>query len=143
MCLEHSDGAPAGSFGHIHGPIGCIGEILSPPAAVRSGGNADAGIYRDLVAHYIKWPLECGENALCDEQGIGVIIVRGGKQQSELVSAQPGHKSIPGSAFLQAIAHSDEQRIAGRVPMCVIDWLEAVEINKKNRALFQASPGLS
>lgn len=139
--LKHPDRAAAGPLGHIHGPICGIGQIFGASSTVRPAGNAYAGVYRDLMVPQVERLLQSGENSLCHGQWVSVIPLRVGEEYRELISAESCNKTI--CALLQAFPHSNQQRIAGRVPMCVVDWLEAVEIDEKDRALSPASPRFS
>ena len=60
-------------------------------------------------------------------------------------SSPPSLRNEPvlGRTLMQALSDSNEQRIARRVPQRVIDWLEAIEVDKEHRALVPAVPNFS
>ena len=141
---ENTDGAAAGPLGLIHGLIGSVGQVFGPPAVVGARGNADAGIYRDL-------PARLPQMAVAGRRELAARLLWDPLQRTAFFGSSIANSSPPslatrafsGEELTQAASDSNEERIAGRVAERVIDGLEAVEIDKENRALAPAAPDLS
>ncbi len=138
-----------------HGALGALAPRLRPvhrvvreledvgDAARDLGGVQDADADAHPDPH--RWPAQAdvdrGGQSLGHAAGdlvrapLGLLrgVPAAVEQHGELVAADPGHEVGLAHAGPQPLAHGDEQLVAGRVAVAVVDLLEAVEVAEEQR----------
>ena len=126
------ESAPALLLGRVQGLVGALDHRVDGLAVVRVEGDADARGHADLVAGSEHRPDQSVEDLGGDHGGVlglGDIV----EQEHELVAAQPGDRVRLAALALQPAGHLDEQGVADIVAEGVVDSLEAVQIEEKDR----------
>src|SRR6266403_2209396 len=74
------------------------------------------------------------------ESGCALRLLLSRLHNRELIAAQPCNHVCRAHAVAQPIGDAFEKTISNRMPQRVIDALESVKINKKDRKRFAAAP---
>ena len=119
-------GAP-GVLRLIHGRVGAANERLRVVPRT-CGGDAEARGDGKLVARDAEGPRERAQQPCA-----GRLPLRAVQERHELVAAEARQRRRRASLGAQPLGHRDQQRIADRVPETVVDGLEVIEIDERDR----------
>src|ERR1700677_3682176 len=125
--IEHDGGVAVRGLSGIEGYVGVADQVLG---LNRHVGGVDADAATDVSGAGLQH--KGGRENVHDTVGRGHRVVRG--HQDEFVAAD----TRDGRGFAvrdghQALGYLAEELIAGRMPLSVVDDLEAIEVHEKNR----------
>ena len=114
---------------HVHGDVRVLDEGVDVGAVLREGSDADAGRRLEREPVQVEGLLErlvdaVGEHGRLDHASVGV-------QDRELVAAQAGDDA-PAAHCVQPRAQLLQQQVAALVTECVVDLLEAVDVEQED-----------
>ena len=128
--VEEQAVAP-GLFGSVHGLVGGAQHVADGLCIVRVTGNADTRRDKHIVRPQLKGLFQGREDVVG-----GGLQIRGlaeaGKGDGELVAAQARHRVGFAHALGDALGGLDQQLIALVVSERVVDFLEAIEVDKEH-----------
>ena len=104
------------------------------------GGDADAGGDEDVSLADGERLLEALEDSLRQHECIGGIPILG-VEDDELVARDTTDHAAVGERVAQSCRHRHEHVVAGLMSEGVVDVLEAVDVDEKDRRLSGKSPG--
>ncbi|MNH36341.1 hypothetical protein D3C79_971210 [compost metagenome] len=107
---------------------------------IRVSGDADAGLDIQAVPVQAQGLTQDLTDFLDHKVGI-VRRVNAVQQHHEFIAADAGHGVDFPHAALEPVGHRLQQHVADRVPMGVVDLLEAVKVDVQQRHAPAALPG--
>ena len=85
----------------------------------------------------VSWPIANGSASAsrirCGEQAGMIGLLAAGLDDGELVAAEPGDQLVAAHRRPEPLRRRDQQGVAGRVAVNVVDRLEAVEVDAQDR----------
>ncbi len=133
--LEEAMGPAPVGLGAIHRQIGILDELLQIGAVARSQCDAYAGIGRELMAEaLIRLPDRLVNS--CNEFHDIVDVADICLNDRELVATKPRDKIGLPDAAPEASGHDLQQLIADMMPERIVDALELVDVDIKQRELL-------
>ena len=133
--FEKAEDAAAVLLGPVERHVGVLQKEIGRLAIVRRKRDAGAGTDHDLVAlDFVRLAHE-----LHDAISQGARLMRSGEphlQHREFIAAKSRDNVGVAQAHAQTIRHRLQKQIADGVPQSVVDVLELIEIEIKNRELF-------
>ncbi len=118
-------------LGLVQRDIGALQQPVDVDGVLRAQGDPDAAV--DVQSHLVQLERLPQRVEQPIRDGLCVRGVRTGKQQGELVAAQPGeHVALPQHP-LDARADLAEELVAHVVSEAVVDLLEAVQVQDQQR----------
>ena len=130
-------GAASQVLGFIKRDIRGFQQLVEFGGIVRRDGNADADVDHHLIAIEIERLMNRFADPHRQHRGIRLLIERR-LNDGKFVAAETGdHVDIPDTA-VQAICHSLEQLVAGRVTEGVVDALKMIDVEVQDRQPLSA-----
>ena len=125
--LEEAIGATSVSLGSVHGQVRVLQQLIRVSTIVRSQGDADAGVGGELVATSFT---RLSESLVDSRHQINNVnwILHTGLNDRKLVSTQSGNDIGLSETAAQTRSRRFQQFITDRVPECVVDGLEMIEV---------------
>src|SRR5437763_1836715 len=139
--LEKAIGSAAVGLGAVHRQIGILDQLIEIGAILRRQSNADAGVGHELVAEALIGLTDRLMNARHEFYDVaGIFDI--GLDHRELIAAKPGDMVGISDAIPDAPRHGFQQLIADMMSERVVDALELVDIDVKQRELLAAAGSL-
>ena len=141
-CLLHigeikTESVPSRLFGFIHRRIGLFqnfGDIFVIAGKQR---NTNTGCDIELMPLYLVRLTQGFQHLLSHDIGLSAHLftlrLKLRQQQNKLVTTQTGGRIFLAQAFSQAIGNLLQQRITDRMTQGIVDRLEIIQIEKKQR----------
>ena len=139
--LEKAIGPTTVGLGAVHRQIGILDQLIEIGAILRRQSNADAGVGHELVAEALIGLTDRLMNARHEFHDVaGIFDI--GLDHRELIAAKPGDMVGISDAIPDAPRHGFQQLIADMMSERVVDALELVDIDVKQRELLAAAGSL-
>src|SRR5665213_906513 len=133
--LEESIGSASVGLGAIHRHFRVLQQLIEIRAILRRQRNADAGIGGDQMTRALEGLTDCPIDSFHQMDGIGGTLYRG-LNDREFVATKPCRQVRVPETAAQATGYRFEELIADRMSERIIDALEFVDVDIKNRQLF-------
>ena len=129
--VVEAEAAPALLLGPVHSHVGILDQPFGGLAR-REGGDAHGGTAQQAFALHHQRLHQPGDQALRQLLHGGRIGLR--QHHQELIAPQASHQMVGLHQLSQPGGEGNEQVIAHRVAVGVIDDFELIEIDKQHRA---------
>ena len=129
--LEDRDAVLARRLGAVHRDIGVTQEVARALGVPATGRDPDARPDRRLLARHREGHPQRIDDPVGDAGGMAEVRLIL-DQDRELVPAEPRRQVVGPQDAAEPIGDVDQQPVAGRVPVRVVDHLEVVEIEEED-----------
>ena len=137
---EETIGGTARPLGLVHGRIGLLYQSIDVGRVVRIEADAHAGGHRHLSGSDLERHHQSVGDPRGDERGLGCVTVR--QDDHEFVAAQTPQHVTRLDLRAQALGELDQQFVTGRMPERIVDVLEIVDIEKRQRDMLAGRTAL-
>ncbi len=136
--IEEPLGVPPGRLGLVHGEIGALEQLVHAAPLVAEEGDADAGRAVVLLRPHLERAVELGQQLLRHlfglQRRLRGVGIQAFEHDHEFVAPETGHGIGGAHALLQPLRHLHEQAVPHVVAEGVVEVLEVVQVDEKQRA---------
>ena len=140
--VKEADGITPCRLGLVHGDIGVLEQIFRTFQMAEEQADADTGRGAALIIPKHARLVQLTANFFRDQFGLGSRLIRLNAQlfqhHHEFVTAQPRHAVALAHTGLQPARRHDQQQIAHRMALRIVDYLEMIQVQKQQCAMLTA-----